>query len=267
MPIGLIAGSGISRFEGLRIEKTVSVPTPYGEPSSPYTIGTLGNKVVVFLQRHGPNHTIPPHKINYRANIWGFKTLGIDRIISIGSVGGISEYMEPGAIVLLDQIIDFTFGTRASTFYDGNPVVHVDFTDPYCQELRMSFVKASESVPVPIFMRGTYICTQGPRLETAREIRFFNSIGADVVGMTAMPEAILCRELEMCMAGIGVVANRAAGITGDRLSAEEIASVMATVGEKLKYLVQETILLVPHQPSCSCREALRGASLTLQSHS
>src|SRR5512143_1216540 len=149
MLIGVIGGSGLYTIEGLEMIEERAITTPFGEPSSPYTIGRLGDREIAFLPRHGPSHTIPPHKINYRANVWGFKSLGVERIISIGAVGGISREMEPGSIVLTDQIIDLTLGARPSTFYEGDKVVHVDFTDPYCPELRNVLMEASEKAGVP----------------------------------------------------------------------------------------------------------------------
>lgn len=261
MRIGLIGGSGLYEIEGLETTKEIAVTTPYGEPSAVYKIGTLGAEEIVFLSRHGIPHSIPPHKINYRANIWGFKHLGIERIISINAVGGINKNLSPGDIMLLDQIIDLTIGARESTFYDKDKVVHIDFTNPYCHEMRDFIIKASQNIGLPIKSAGTYICVNGPRLETAEEIRFFSLIGADVVGMTAMPEAALARELEICLSGIAVVTNPAAGTSEGKLTVTEVLETMKKSTERIKSLIKETILNIPAFRSCPCKDALNDAGL------
>ncbi|WP_333652275.1 S-methyl-5'-thioadenosine phosphorylase [Dissulfurispira sp.] len=265
MRIGLIGGSGLYEIEGLEITKEVSISTPYGEPSSVYRIGTIGDKgdekEIVFLPRHGIPHSIPPHKVNYRANIWGFKSLGVDRIISVNAVGGINKDLYPCDIVLLDQIIDMTYGARESTFYDKDKVVHIDFTDPYCPEMRDFIVKASQNIGLPMKLAGTYICVNGPRLETAKEIQFFSMIGADVVGMTAMPEASLAKELEMCISGISVVTNYAAGISEKKLTTTEVVETMKNSLDRIKSLIKEIIMHVPIARTCQCKDALKDAEL------
>ncbi len=261
MRIGLIGGSGLYEIEGLEATKEVPVATPYGEPSPVYKIGTIGDKEIVFLPRHGIPHSIPPHKINYRANIWGFRHLGIERIISVSAVGGINKNLSPGDIVLVDQIIDLTLGARESTFYDKDKVVHVDFTNPYCHEMRDFIIKASQNIGLPIKSAGTYICTNGPRLETAKEIRFFSLIGADVVGMTAMPEAALARELEICISGISVVTNPAAGISEEKLTVTEVIETMKKSTERIKSLIKEAIVTIPSSRNCPCKDALKDAGL------
>ncbi len=265
MKIGLIGGSGLYKIDGLEIIKEVSISTPYGRPSSVYKIGTIAakgdEKEIVFLPRHGMPHSIAPHKINYKANIWGFKSLGVDRIISISAVGGINPDMPPGSIVILDQIIDQTFGARASTFYDKNKVVHIDFTNPYCPEMRDFIIKASQTVKLSIKEAGTYICVNGPRLETAKEIHFFSIIGADAVGMTAMPEASLARELQICMAGISVVTNYAAGISKTKLTTTEVVETMKNSTELIKSLLKEVVTIMPSIRTCPCKDSLENAEL------
>ncbi len=261
MTIGLIGGSGLYEIEGLEITKEISISTPYGEPSSVYKIGTIGDKEIVFLPRHGIPHSIPPHKINYRANIWGFKSLGIERIISVSAVGGINKDLSPGDIVLLDQIIDMTYGVRESTFYDKDKVVHIDFTNPYCPEMRDFIFKSSQNIGLPIKSTGTYICVNGPRLETAKEIQFFSLIGADVVGMTAMPEAALARELEICISGISVVTNYAAGISERKLTTTEVVETMKNSIDRIKALIKESVINIPSSRSCPCKDTLKDAEL------
>jgi 5'-methylthioadenosine phosphorylase len=167
--------------------------------------------------------------------------------------------MPPGSIVLLDQIIDITGGARVSTFYDEGKVVHIDFTEPYCPEMRDVFIKASENAEVSVIKGGTYICVNGPRLETAREIKFFSSIGADVVGMTAMPEASLAREMEICLSGIAVVTNAAAGISANKLTVTEVVETMQQSFVYIKSLLKETVSLLPEHRKCFCKDALKDA--------
>jgi 5'-methylthioadenosine phosphorylase len=257
--IGIIGGSGLYEIKGVAVLETKKVSTPFGDPSDAYVIGDFSGKRVVFLPRHGSQHTIQPHRINYRANIWGFKELGIDRLISVGATGGIHAGMSPGTLVVPDQIIDLTHG-RDATFYDGeNGVVHIDLTEPYCSELRECLIEAGNTAEIEMKKSGTYICTNGPRLETRAEIQFYSQIGADVVGMTAMPEASLAREAELCYAGISVVTNYAAGITGKKLTATEVVDTMNRTAVLLKRLLAETLKLVSPERNCFCKEAMRNA--------
>ncbi len=259
--IGLIGGSGLYDIDEFQIREEISLSTPYGPPSSLYKRGSLGGTELVFLARHGIPHSTPPHKVNYRANIWGFKSLGVERIISISAVGGINSEMPPGSTVILDQIIDMTMGARTATFYDEGKVVHIDFTHPYCTGLRDILIQAAGAVGLPVKKTGTYVCVNGPRLETAKEIQFFSLIGADVVGMTAMPEAALARELEMCCAGLSIVTNYAAGIAGERLTTTEVVETMRNSLDALKSLLSATVALIPAKRSCICKDALKDAGM------
>lgn len=259
--IGLIGGSGIYEVKGFSLQKKRKITTPYGNPSDRYLIGRVGKTEIVFLPRHGSQHSIPPHMINYRANLFGFKKLGIERIISVSAVGGIAKGLRPGDLVAPDQIIDRT-QQRTSTYYDGRDgVVHIDFTEPYCPDIRRILIAAGKKARVPLRKTGTYIAVDGPRLETAAEIRGFRRLGADVVGMTAMPEASLARELEICYAGICVVANYAAGINGKRLTVSEVMNTMRASIEKIKKLLLQTCSLIPDERHCGCSEALNDARI------
>ena len=261
MPVlGVIGGSGIYDIPGLDITDSVKLTTPYGEPSDLYRIGKSGDTEVAFLPRHGSMHHIQPHKINYRANIWGFRELGVNKILSIGASGGISITTQPGSIVVQDQIIDMTSG-RDSTFHDEEEVVHVDFTDPFCPDLREHILAASENAGIRITGKGTYICVSGPRLETAAEVRAFSLLGADMVGMTGMPEAVLARELEICFAAISVITNHAAGISGEKLTATEVAKSMKASAEKIKGLLKAFFAMDFSVSACSCGQALRDARM------
>jgi 5'-methylthioadenosine phosphorylase len=257
---GVIAGSGIHTIPGLEIIDSVKVSSPHGEPSDHYRIGALSGREIVFLPRHGSLHHIPPHRINYRANIWGFRELGVKRILSLGAAGGISREMKPGSLVLLDQIIDRTSG-REATFYDEHEVVHIDFTEPFCPDLRKALLVSAAQSDIPVLGRGTYIAVNGPRLETAAEIKEFSLIGADVVGMTGMPEAALARELEICFAGVAVVTNIAAGIEEGRLTTTEVVDAMKASAEQIKALLTALFSLNPGAPLCSCGNSLKNAKM------
>ena len=258
--IGVIGGSGVYEIDGVVIREEKRISTPFGEPSDSYRIGEISGVEVAFLPRHGSPHHIAPHKINYRANIRGFKELGAERIISVNAVGGINPKLKPGSIVILNQIIDMTEG-RASTFYDEEEIVHVDFTEPYCPELRAAVVTAGKKAGVALKENAAYICVNGPRLETAAEIKAFSLLGADVVGMTGMPEASLARELAICFSGIGVVTNFAAGISGNRLTTTEVVRTMAESAEVVKILLERTFVSIPQARNCMCKDALANAKM------
>jgi 5'-methylthioadenosine phosphorylase len=259
--IGVIGGSGLYGISSLRNTRDVAVNTPFGEPSAPYRVGELSGARVAFLPRHGLSHGIPPHRINYRANLWGFKELEIERILSINASGGINTELSPGRIVLLEQVIDFTQGARQGTFYDDEEVVHVDFTDPYCPELRRLVSDAGAGTNMDLYESGTYICVNGPRLESRAEIGFFGRMGADVIGMTGMPEASLARELEMCFSGISIVTNYAAGISERKLTTTEVVEVMKESNERIVKLLEATVSRVPALRSCACGDALEGSRM------
>jgi 5'-methylthioadenosine phosphorylase len=256
--IGIIGGSGLYEVEGVITKEKKKIPTPFGDPSGSYVIGEFSGRDVAFLARHGAGHQIPPHRINYRANIWGFKSLGVERVFSVGATGGISQGMAPGTIVIPDQIIDMTRRGYV-TFYDGQEVAHIDFTEPYCPEVRGALFRAGERAGIDLRKSGTYVCAEGPRLETKAEIEFFSRIGSDVVGMTFMPEASLAREAELCYGGIAVVTNFAAGIKEKKLTTTEVLDVMHETMASLRILLREALLLLPPERSCGCKNALREA--------
>ncbi len=259
--IGVIGGSGLYEIKGLKIKKKKAVSTPFGKPSDNYFIGEIGDKEIIFLPRHGSGHGIPPHMINYRANIWGFKKLGVKSVISVSAVGGIKKGLKPGDVVVLDQVIDMT-RNRKSTFYDGKTgVVHIDFTEPFCPTLRKMILKAGKKIKVPVKNGGSYVGVEGPRLETAQEIKGFRILGGDVVGMTGMPEAALAREAEICYSALSVIANYAAGISRKKLTVSEVMEAMGEANERIKLLLKETFKLVPDDMGCHCRSALKDARI------
>ena len=211
--LAIIGGSGLTQLAILEIERRQVVRTPFGEPSGPLIFGRIGGRQAVFLARHGYGHTIPPHLVNYRANIWALKhEAGAQHAISVASVGGIRKDLGPGTLVVPDQIIDYTWG-RAATFFEGGDagVVHIDFTQPYDAAIRHELLEAARSGGHAIVDGAVYAATQGPRLETAAEIDRLEGDGAHLVGMTGMPEAALAREQELPYAALCVVANWAAG--------------------------------------------------------
>lgn len=227
--LAIIGGSGLTQLATLDLLRREVVRTPYGEPSGALTFGKLCGKPVVFLARHGYGHTIPPHRVNYQANLWALHNAKVDAIISVASVGGIRADLCPGSLVVPDQIIDYTWG-RKSTFHEGSeePVVHIDFTEPYDDGIRQRILRAAVAAGEKIFDGAVYAATQGPRLETAAEINRLERDGADLVGMTGMPEAALARELGIPYAAINVVANYAAGRanSANRICFDEIDVVL-----------------------------------------
>jgi 5'-methylthioinosine phosphorylase len=224
--LGIIGGTGLTELTNLNISKRLIVRTPYGNPSQPLVFGEINGKEVVFLARHGGGHTIPPHAVNYRANIWALHSVGVTDLLAVATVGGITRDIIPGDIVLPDQILDYTYG-RDNTYHDGVelPVRHIDFTLPYSQAMRERCLKAAADVGCRLVDGGVYACVQGPRLETAAEIDRYERDGASVVGMTGMPEAVLARELGVSYAAICPIANFAAG-RGDSAQAIHFDQVM-----------------------------------------
>jgi 5'-methylthioadenosine phosphorylase/5'-methylthioinosine phosphorylase len=239
-PLAIIGGTGLSQLSDLTIIKREQLTTPYGSPSAEFITGELNNARLIFLARHGNPHTIAPHNINYRANIWGLKQLGVQHIIAVAAVGGITEDMVPAHIAIPDQIIDYSYGRR-HTFFEDEAVNHIDFTYPYSQKLRSGLMTAASNAHIKISPKATYGCTQGPRLETAAEIVRMERDGCDVVGMTGMPEAALAKELDMDYAAISIVANWAAGKTEGEITMTEIErhldKGMADMAELLKAFV------------------------------
>ena len=221
--LAIIGGSGLTELEGLKITNRQVLKTPYGETSSPIIHGVYGDKSIVFLSRHGTQHTIPPHKINYRANIHALKQIGVESVIAIAAVGSIHPEMQPGDLIIPHQIIDYTYG-REHTFFaeDLSHVTHIDFTSPYCEGLRNRLLNVSDEADFKVFSQGIYGVTQGPRLETIAEIDRMEHDGCDIVGMTGMPEAALAREVDLCYATCAVVANEAAGRGNDQITMAEI---------------------------------------------
>jgi 5'-methylthioadenosine phosphorylase len=240
--LAVIGGSGLSQFSGLEVRKHKVARTPFGEPSGPLTLGTIQGRELLFLARHGYGHTIAPHQVNYRANLWALREMGVERVVSVASVGGIRADLAPGVLLVPDQILDYTWG-RAATFYEGADaqVTHIDFTEPYAAAERARILAAAAACGEAIVDGGVYATTQGPRLETAAEITRLERDGADVVGMTGMPEAALARELDLAYAAIAVVVNHAAGRGASvrAISLEQIGVVLERSMGRVRRIIEQ----------------------------
>jgi len=230
--LAIIGGSGLSKLGNMAVTRRKVARTPYGEPSGALTFGEIGGRDVVFLARHGYGHTIAPHEVNYRANLWALKEAGALEVVSVASVGSIADHA-PGTLVVPHQVIDYTWG-RDATYYEGSgtPVHHIDFTEPYSRAMRTRILQAAAECREPVVDGGVYAATQGPRLETAAEIERLARDGADLVGMTGMPEAALAREISLEYAAIAVVANYAAG-RGDSRRAIPLDKIEAVLEEAM----------------------------------
>jgi 5'-methylthioinosine phosphorylase len=241
-PLAIIGGTGIDELEGLEVLRAHPLQTPFGNPSRPVQEGRLGNAQLFFLQRHGSPGAIPPHMINYRANLWALKMLDVGGVIAINAVGGISTTMRPGRLLIPDQLIDYTWG-REHTFDDGRDgeVMHIDFTEPYERALREELLAAASEADVPHAAAGVHGITQGPRLETSAEIQRMARDGCDVVGMTGMPEAALARELGIPYASICMVVNPAAGLSDVPLTTATMRQVLASEAAVVRKLLSELV--------------------------
>jgi 5'-methylthioinosine phosphorylase len=237
--LAIIGGSGLDQFPELKILEEKKVSTPYGDCSALVTLAEMAQKKIVFLPRHGKDHKVAPHHINYRANIWALKEEGVTQILAINAVGGINKDMGPSVTVVPDQIIDYTYGREQSfnLWVDGY-VQHIDFSQPYHKEMRKQLIEVLKKSNVNYKTHGVYGCTQGPRLETAAEIQQLQRDGCDLVGMTAMPEAALARELNMDYAALCLVVNWAAGIAQDELSMQEIMRNLNSGMDSVKQIIK-----------------------------
>ena len=250
----IIGGTGFEKLLGKA--RQLRLGTPYGIPA-PLYVGKINRKKIVLLLRHGPNHSIPPHKINYKANIYALYKIGVERILATNAVGAINLNFKPGDIVVPDDFVDFT-KLRCTTFFAESPVTHIDVSQPYCPEIRKLLIETARRLGFNVRDKAVLVCTEGPRYETPAEIKMFRRLGCDVVGMTAVPEAVLARELEMCYASICYVSNMAAGIQ-ERLTALELSKVSKNVVPKIEQVLIETIKTFPHKRNCPCVNALRDA--------
>lgn len=255
--IGIIGGTGVYDPAMLENPREETVETAYGAVT--VSIGSYRGKELAFLPRHGREHSIPPHLVNYRANIRALKKLGVKTVLATAAVGSLNPLMKPGEIVFVDQFLDFT-KSRVQTFYEGGSdgVVHVDMTEPYCPEVREVLFRAGRALRLPVHNGGTYACTEGPRFETPAEINMLRQLGGDLVGMTGVPEVVLAREAEMCYATIAVVTNFAAGISPSRLSHEEVVAMMAENAANLRSLILQAVAWLDEERTCACQWAVTG---------
>jgi 5'-methylthioadenosine phosphorylase len=258
--IGVIGGSGFYAF--LENAHEVVVKTPFGEPSEPPLLGDIAGRRVAFLPRHGRDHRFPPHQVNYRANLWALRSIGVRQVLGPCAVGSMRAEWGPGTLVIPDQLIDRTWG-RAHTVYDGiGPVVHTSFADPYCPRGRETTISAATETGWPPEPSGTLVVINGPRFSTRAESRWHASMGGDLVGMTGLPEAAIARELALCYSSLAVVTDHDAGIdSGQGVTHAEVLKTFAASIDRLKAVVAKAIETLPTDDDCTCRHSLDGLPL------
>ena len=260
--IGIIGGSGLYSMPGITDLEQVVLDTPFGSPSDPYTLGTLEGRRVAFLARHGKGHRILPHELNFRANIHGFKQLGVERILSVSAVGSLKEHLEPGKFVLPDQFIDRT-KNRPSTFFGEGIVAHVAFGDPVCAETADAFDSGCAKVGVGCQRGGTYVCMEGPHFSTKAESNLYRSWQADVIGMTALQEAKLAREAELCYAALAMVTDFDCWHPShDSVTVEQVIAVVNRNAQNAANVVRHAVAALPRERKCHCPSALQHAVMT-----
>ena len=255
--IGIFGGTGIYDSGLLKDSKEISVDTPYGKTSDSITVGEFNGRKIAFMPRHGKKHTIPPHLINFRANIWAFKELGVKRIIAPSAVGSLKEEFEPGNLALPSQFIDFT-KSRKGTFSEDGKVIHISVADPFCPELQKVILNVTKIQGIKIHQDCTYVCIEGPRFSTKAESRFFRTTGADIIGMTLVPECQLAREAQICYVSLSTVTDY--DVWAEKpVTAKEVMETLAKNVEMTKKLLTFVIDQIPEVKSCSCEKALEEA--------
>jgi len=261
--IGVIGGSGFYSF--LSAAQEVSVSTPFGDPSDPLTVGEVAGRRVAFLPRHGRDHRFPPHRVNYRANLWALRALGVRQVLAPCAVGSLRAELAPGTIVVPDQVVDRTWG-RASTVFDATgPVVHLPFADPYCPRGRDAVMQARGSSPLAVVDGGTLVVVNGPRFSTRAESRWHAAAGWSLVGMTGMPEASVARELGLCYTSVALVTDLDAGVeSGEGVTHAEVMAVFGRNVEHLKSLLTAAVAGLPRDDRCPCQHALDGVPLPFE---
>lgn len=260
--IGVIGGSGFYELDGLTDVQEVVVDTPFGAPSDAYRVGRLGDRRLVFLARHGRGHRFSPSEINYRANVWGMKQLGVEWLLSVSAVGSLREDIQPGDLVVIDQSIDRTLG-RARTFFEGGAVAHVSMADPVCKHLAKHLADAASKGGATVHRGGTYVCIEGPQFSTRAESHLYRSWNADVIGMTHLPEARLAREAQLCYATLALSTDYDCWHTSEEaVTVELVVKVMKQNVANARAAVRELALNVPLERDCGCPTALQGAVMT-----
>jgi 5'-methylthioadenosine phosphorylase len=257
--IGVFGGSGFYSF--LDDPREVAIETPYGIPSDSVSVGEISGRRVAFMPRHGRKHELPPHAINYRANLWAFRELGVTRVLGPCAAGSLQPDIGPGDFVVCDQVFDRTWGRR-DTFYDGPQTVHVSMADPYCPELRPVAIESAESLGITVHPQGTMVVIQGPRFSTRAESAFYSAQGWHVISMTQYPEVALARELEMCFVNISLVTDYDAGVMGHRpVSVEAVLQVFRDNTARLGKLLLDIIPRIPEIRTCFCGDVLRSSRI------
>ena len=255
--IGIFGGTGIYDSGILENAQEVTIDTPFGKPSDSITVGIFKGRKIAFLPRHGKKHAIPPHLINYKANIWAFKELGITRIIAPSAVGSLKEEIEPGHFALPTQFIDFT-KSRNGSFSENGRVIHISVADPFCPELQSSILKVVKKQNIHIHKDCTYVCIEGPRFSTKAESKFYRTTGADIIGMTLVPECQLAREAQMCYASISTVTDY--DVWAEKpVTAKEVLETLSKNVERTKKILTDLISQIPKTRSCLCAKALEEA--------
>jgi len=255
--IGIFGGTGIYDSGLLENSQEIDINTPYGKPSDTITVGMFNGRKIAFLPRHGKKHTIPPHMINFKANIWAFKELGITRIIAPSAVGSLKEELEPGHFTLPTQFLDFT-KSRDGSFSENGRVIHISVADPFCPELQSSIIQIAENQNMKMHKDCTYVCIEGPRFSTKAESKFYKTTGADIIGMTLVPECQLAREAQMCYASISTVTDY--DVWAEKpVTAKEVMETLSKNVEKTKKILTKLIDEIPKTRSCSCADALSEA--------
>ncbi|MGB0855694.1 MAG: S-methyl-5'-thioadenosine phosphorylase [Nitrosopumilus sp.] len=255
--IGIFGGTGIYDSGLLESTQEIQIETPYGKPSDTITVGVFRGRKIAFLPRHGKKHTIPPHMINFKANIWAFKELGVKRIIAPSAVGSLKENLKPTHFVLPTQFLDFT-KSRQNSFSEEGRVIHISVAEPFCPELQSSILKVTQSQDLKIHQDCTYVCIEGPRFSTKAESKFYRSTGADIIGMTLVPECQLAREAQMCYASISTVTDY--DVWAEKpVTAKEVLNTLSKNVEKTKKILTELIEKIPKTRSCNCAKALEEA--------
>ena len=255
--IGIFGGTGIYDSGLLENSQEIEINTPYGKPSDTITIGMFNGRKIAFLPRHGKKHTIPPHMINFKANIWAFKELGVTRIIAPSAVGSLKEEFEPGHFALPTQFLDFT-KSRDGSFSEDGKVIHISVADPFCPELQSSILKVIENQDMEIHKDCTYVCIEGPRFSTKAESKFYRTTGAEIIGMTLVPECQLAREAQMCYASISTVTDY--DVWAEKpVTVKEVIETLSKNVEKTKKILTDLIDKIPKTRSCSCQKALAEA--------
>ena len=255
--IGIFGGTGIYDSGLLEDAKEIQIDTPYGKPSDLITVGVFNQRKIAFLPRHGKKHSIPPHMINFKANIWAFKELGITRIIAPSAVGSLKKELEPGHFALPTQFLDFT-KSRDGSFSEKGKVIHISVAEPFCPEIQSSIIKVTDNQKIKMHKDCTYVCIEGPRFSTKAESKFYKSSGADIIGMTLVPECQLAREAQMCYASISTVTDYDVWAEKPVTAKEVIQTLTENVG-KTKNILKELVNEIPKTKSCLCAKALEEA--------